>query len=837
MGNMTVALLNKRKELGKEMKTWKMRNDQLLAYHALVEHDLCIMNMPTGWGKSFELCCLVATDLMRGDRKVVVCVPQRVIAKGFTRRMNIELPGKGVFEWHLPQNLCDTTPEKVQQLIEFLREPPGETPQDRVVLVTHMSLSYAFQQMSDEEIAACLPLLTLVIDEAHHVQTSEHGCNQLGKVIDALLASNASGLKIILATAYFFRGDRLPIISDNHLSRFYRYHIPFDEYWKSLQHIKTYSYDFVTYKATPFQELETILKQGREPTIIYCPPEGHKMLLGKPKETFVRRVRRLCEKLLAATPWKPSMKVSDANVVVDLVATEHRAEKIRFIANHGERVIAVLTVGMFREGADWVEAARIIDLVPTGSDQDRLQRFGRLLRDRPGKKHVGYISLFPHVVDQGEEERREDLTKLYAHFHASIVLGNAIRPIKMPIGNYVDSTEEKGKRNCERLDLLGQLNEATQETIIRRSFEELLKLHAEKTRSGSSISPKEAQETVISVLREVGVDNHLEGLAKQVILVMRRQANISLNTDDLVQAGFDKVWATDIFDGLMAYSAGIGGPETLAEIRKVIDNVFDAQWQEIFEKVRALPRVPSPQDSAYWWCMHNKAMHAQGRLSESRARLLESISWWSWSSGIADRWQTQYSEVSAMSDCPRAGTTQYAWVRQQRRLHDQGKLEASKITMLEAIPWWSWATNSKNWDGMFDRVADLPEPPARGTKEYEWVRTQRKFFAKGKLLPDRIARLEQIAWWQWEERRKNRDDGLEELEALIRRGIEQGDNKSAVRVLWATKLGIGEDQIHKYLRCLPSETRDLWDHLGDMRRGNSLDDDGVILSVHCESSA
>ena len=39
MGNMAVARLSKRKELGKEMKTWKMRDDQLLAYHALVEHD------------------------------------------------------------------------------------------------------------------------------------------------------------------------------------------------------------------------------------------------------------------------------------------------------------------------------------------------------------------------------------------------------------------------------------------------------------------------------------------------------------------------------------------------------------------------------------------------------------------------------------------------------------------------------------------------------------------------------------------------------------------------------------------------------------------------------
>jgi len=31
-------------------------------------------------------------------------------------------------------------------------------------------------------------------------------------------------------------------------------------------------------------------------------------------------------------------------------------------------------------------------------------------------------------------------------------------------------------------------------------------------------------------------------------------------------------------------------------------------------------------------------------------------------------------------------------------------------------------------------------------------------FAKGKLLQDRVARLKQIAWWQWGERRKNQND-------------------------------------------------------------------------------
>jgi hypothetical protein len=77
---------------------------------------------------------------------------------------------------------------------------------------------------------------------------------------------------------------------------------------------------------------------------------------------------------------------------------------------------------------------------------------------------------------------------------------------------------------------------------------------------------------------------------------------------------------------------------------------------------------------------------------------------------------------------------------------------------MKTIAWWLWATNGKSWDVMCGRLADLTESPAWGTHVYARMRTQRTFFAKGKLLQDRVARLKQIAWWQWGERRKNQND-------------------------------------------------------------------------------
>ncbi|APZ90546.1 DEAD/DEAH box helicase [Fuerstiella marisgermanici] len=459
------------------MTTWNLRDYQQDAYETADGQSRVIVNMPTGWGKSFLLCALAASDLRNPSRKVVICVPQRIIAKGFSQKKKIILPDGEIVEWSVPRNLCGTSTAKVDELTDFLLAGPAKSAARRVVLTTHMTLSYALNRLSDDELAEVADETTYVIDESHHISASEQNRNVLGEQIVRILDTGSEGLKMWLATAYFFRGDHLPIISETHLSEFTRVHVPFDEYWQILKHIKSYSYDFVAYKGTVFKELQHLLQQSATPTIIYCPPEGHKMLLGKSKAKFVARLQQTVCDCLDATPWTSfDEALRQEAVVVDLVVTEQRTEKIRFVAEHGNRVAAILTVGMFREGADWVEAARIIDLVPTNSDQDRLQRFGRLVRDCRGKRHISYFNLFPLVVEQNEEERRRQLTKLYAHFHASLVLENAVEPVRVRLRpRPKHGPKEEAGDPKSHFNLLGEFSEAEQEQIIRDTYESLLK--------------------------------------------------------------------------------------------------------------------------------------------------------------------------------------------------------------------------------------------------------------------------------------------------------------------------------------------------------------------------
>ncbi len=432
--------------------TWKLRSEQRDAYDKINGHNRAIINMPTGSGKSLLIDVVCAERLLEDPRrKVIICVPQRVIAKGFKLRMRLELPNGQTFDWTVPRNLCAKTPEKVAQLVSFIQRPAKGLPKNRIVLATHKSLACAFHKLNGDELKTVFSDTTLCIDEAHHIHASELGRNELGNVIGTILDLDDPSTHMLLATAYFFRGDNLRILSERHYASFVRHHLPFDAYWQALEHLKTYSYDFVVFSGTPWQELEKVLAHSHEPTIIYCPFEGHRLLLGKNKSQFVKRVVKLVAEHYGVTLWKPN-KRPKGKVIVDLVDQTYRNEKIQFIEEHGDRVAAITTVGMFREGADWVQASRIIDLNPSGSDQDRLQRFGRLARDYPGKTHISYFSFFPFVVDQSPEERRQELSKLYAHFHASLVLHNAIRPVQLTAlkrSEPNDTSKKRGPRmNC-----------------------------------------------------------------------------------------------------------------------------------------------------------------------------------------------------------------------------------------------------------------------------------------------------------------------------------------------------------------------------------------------------
>ena len=174
--------------------------------------------------------------------------------------------------------------------MNFLLAPAGGPLGNRVSLTTHVTLARAYQRLASRRGGPATRDTTLVIDEAHHIQASDAACNQLGAAIDDLMNRDDPTIRLLLATAYFFRGDRLPILHENHLERFVRHHVPFDEYWNTLRYIRNYSYDFVAYKGTIWRDLEALLERSQEPTIFFCPPEGHKVHLGREKCDLVARI-------------------------------------------------------------------------------------------------------------------------------------------------------------------------------------------------------------------------------------------------------------------------------------------------------------------------------------------------------------------------------------------------------------------------------------------------------------------------------------------------------------------------------------------------------------------
>ncbi len=93
-------------------KPWTLRPDQADAFDVLANRRRSIANMPTGWGKSFLLCCIAALDLLTKRRKVIICVPQCIIAKGFAEDKQIDLPGIGCVNWSIPETCASRQTRK-----------------------------------------------------------------------------------------------------------------------------------------------------------------------------------------------------------------------------------------------------------------------------------------------------------------------------------------------------------------------------------------------------------------------------------------------------------------------------------------------------------------------------------------------------------------------------------------------------------------------------------------------------------------------------------------------------------------------------------------------------
>jgi hypothetical protein len=167
------------------------------------------------------------------------------------------------------------------------------------------------------------------------------------------------------------------------------------------------------------------------------------------------------------------------------------------------------------------------------------------------------------------------------------------------------------------------------------------------------------------------------------------------------------------------------------------------------------------------------------RMTQQRVAALEAVPGWEWASHEA-AWEEKLAAVRAFvvahgrlpssSHPSRLGE----WTRNQRRakraseagLKGHHVITPQRAAALEAVPGWTWEVGRETaWEEKLAAVrAYVAEharlPPARNPSGLgAWVSTQRQAKkagpkCKNKMTPERVAALEAVPGWTWDDRRR-----------------------------------------------------------------------------------
>jgi superfamily II DNA or RNA helicase len=169
------------------------------------------------------------------------------------------------------------------------------------------------------------------------------------------------------------------------------------------------------------------------------------------------------------------------------------------------------------------------------------------------------------------------------------------------------------------------------------------------------------------------------------------------------------------------------------------------------------------------WVKTQRNFYRKHTLDADCQARLERLRGWTWDP-YADQWEEgfrrllRFVEINGHARVPRDRTaddpTLGTWVSVQRRAYAKGSLEPDRQSRLQALPDWTWDARADKWEEGFRRLLRYVElnghacPGAKDTVDGypigRWVITQRHFYAKGTLPPDREDRLQGLPDWTWD---------------------------------------------------------------------------------------
>ena len=366
-----------------------MRAMQSRAYEGRNSQYL-LLKAPPASGKSRALMFLALDKLHnQGVRKAIVAVPERSIGGSFD---TTELSKYGFFcDWEVDNNnnLC-TPGGETSKTKAFKRFMAGN---DKVLICTHATLRFAFQEIEDPAFNDCL----IAIDEFHHV--SADGENVLGDVLRSIMENSSA--HIVAMTGSYFRGDSVPVLTPELEAQFDKVSFNYYEQLNGYNYLKSLGIGYHFYQGRYTDVIHEVLNSEKnygKKTIIHIPNVNS----GESTKEKYDEVDAILEVLGEAGKRDPETGVipvtrSDGTVikVADLVEENDRDVIQNYLRKikHVDDIDIIIALGMAKEGFDWEYCEHALTVGYRSSLTEIIQIIGRCTRDSSNKTHAQFTNL------------------------------------------------------------------------------------------------------------------------------------------------------------------------------------------------------------------------------------------------------------------------------------------------------------------------------------------------------------------------------------------------------------------------------------------------------------
>jgi hypothetical protein len=261
--------------------------------------------------------------------------------------------------------------------------------------------------------------------------------------------------------------------------------------------------------------------------------------------------------------------------ILDLVNTTNRDEQKNFI-NSGKlktdrtALDAIIAVGMFKEGTDWIYANRSIIVGTRSSLGEMIQMVGRLFRDVEGKEHVEVFHLLPFALDQNSEHFKENLNDYIKTFLASLILEDIISPITIDIPR--DKKLHPAEKTVSKTTK-PRLHELVQDASTLTSImEEAVQFLAKEENQDPAIAYINFQEKFPHILeQQFNVDNDLSTTVTETLYMALIKPSLPIHGIDVRNIDISIIQGTHPLGGLLRFTSGACGPSTFQELRNAIE--------------------------------------------------------------------------------------------------------------------------------------------------------------------------------------------------------------------------------------------------------------------------